>query len=70
MSQFCVYRPQFLLDGLGRYFNMFVSSIIPLLHVFASHVCLTLFIRGKYQHLEHNNECLVDRQRHFEAATT
>ena len=36
LSLFAVYRPQFLLDRLGRYLKLFVSTVIPFFHAFKS----------------------------------
>ena len=46
MLLFTVYRPQFLLDRLGRYLKLFVSTVIPFYHTFAFTVPPSKFFIG------------------------
>ena len=59
LSLFANYRWQFLLDRLGRYRKLFVSTLISFSHAFACH-----FGRANFLHTK--NECSVDRQRHVD----
>ena len=59
LSLFANNRWQFLLDRLGRYRKLFVSTLISFSHAFACH-----FGRANFLHTK--NECSVDRQRHVD----
>ena len=60
------YRPQFLLDRLGRCFKRFVSTIIHFSHAFTFQFGLANFLYAKNL----KTDCSIDHQQHIETATT
>ena len=62
LSLFANCRSQFLLDRLGRYLKLFVSTVIPSSHELASQFGPSTFVLAKNtQNYRKNCECSVDR---------